>query len=262
MRGLLTGGRLLGELTSREVGSGLLLAVPLGAIEQHGPHLPLDTDSRVAEWLAAGLAAGRDDTVVAPAVAVGSSGEHAGFPGTLSIGQEALELMLVELVRSLGPEFAGTVFVCGHGGNRAPLHRAAARLREEGRRVLPWMARYPGDLHAGRSETSIMLALAPELVHGGAAEKGDTRPAAELIPLLESGGVRSVSPNGVLGDPTGASETEGRRLLTDLLDRLRSDVLAWERETAGTGTTHDPRPLGRAAHEGGSAADRRRRRGP
>lgn len=228
------GGRRLGELTSRDVGSGLLLAVPLGSIEQHGPHLPLDTDSRLAEWLATGLAAGRDDTVVAPVVAVGSSGEHAGFPGTLSIGQEALELMLVELVRSLGAEFAGTVFVCGHGGNRDPLLRAAARLREERRRVLPWMAHYPGDLHAGRSETSIMLALAPDLVHPGAAEKGDTRPAAELLPLLEREGVRAVSPNGVLGDPAGASGTEGRRLLAGLLDRLRSDVLTWERATTGS----------------------------
>lgn len=226
--------RRLGELTSPEVGSGLLLAVPIGSTEQHGPHLPLDTDSRLAEWLATGLAAGRHDTVVAPVVAVGSSGEHAGFPGTLSIGQEALELMLVELVRSLGAEFVGTVFVCGHGGNRDPLLRAGARLQEEGRRVLPWLARYPGDLHAGRSETSIVLALAPHLVHADAAEMGDTRPAAELLPLLERDGVRAVSPNGVLGDPSAASEAEGRRLLADLLARLRSDVHTWERATSGS----------------------------
>ena len=66
---------------------GLLLAVPLGSCEQHGPHLPLDTDTRIAVALADRLAARHAQVVVAPAVAFGSSGEHAGFPGTLSIGQ-------------------------------------------------------------------------------------------------------------------------------------------------------------------------------
>src|SRR6478752_10318203 len=74
--------------------------VPLGATEQHGPHLPLGTDTTIACALAFGLAAARDDVVVAPALPYGSSGEHAGFPGALSLGQAALETTLVELVRS------------------------------------------------------------------------------------------------------------------------------------------------------------------
>ena len=83
--------------------SGVLPAVaivPLGATEQHGPHLPLGTDTTIACALAFGLAAARDDVVVAPALPYGSSGEHAGFPGTLSIGQDALRVVVLELARS------------------------------------------------------------------------------------------------------------------------------------------------------------------
>jgi creatinine amidohydrolase len=75
-----------------------VLAVPLGSTEQHGPHLPLSTDTDVAVALCRRLAAARPDVLVAPSLPYGSSGEHAGFAGTLSIGQAALEHVLVELV--------------------------------------------------------------------------------------------------------------------------------------------------------------------
>ena len=80
--------------------AGAVLAVPVGSTEQHGPHLPLSTDTDIAVALVERLAARRHDVVAAPAVAYGSSGEHAGFAGTLSIGREATELLLVELGRS------------------------------------------------------------------------------------------------------------------------------------------------------------------
>ncbi len=85
----------------------LLLVVPLGSCEQHGPHLPLGTDTEIAMALADSLAIRRGDVVVAPGLPVGSSGEHAGFPGTLSVGQTGLELLVVELVRS-AEEFRGS----------------------------------------------------------------------------------------------------------------------------------------------------------
>src|SRR3954469_9194874 len=94
-----------------------LLVVGLGAHEQHGPHLPSDTDTVIASALCAGLAAERK-VRVAPTLPYGSSGEHAGFDGTLSIGQAALEQVLVELARSFdGP----VLFVCAHGGNAEPV---------------------------------------------------------------------------------------------------------------------------------------------
>ena len=71
-----------------------------------------------------------------------------------------------------------------------------------------------GDAHAGRTETSLVLAIAPELVRLDRAEPGCPTPLAELLPALESGGVRAVSANGVLGDPAGASAGEGRSCST------------------------------------------------
>ena len=152
-----------------------------------------------------------------------SSGEHAGFAGTLSIGQAALELVLVELVRS-ADAFAGVVVVCAHGGNAEPIGRAIATLRGEGRRVVAWLPRDYDDAHAGRSETSMLLALDAARVRVDAAQPGATEPLPELLGALRSGGVRAVSPNGVLGDPTGASAEEGRALLDSLVEDLVSCV--------------------------------------
>jgi creatinine amidohydrolase len=226
----------------------LLLAIPLGSTEQHGPHLPLSTDTSLAVALASALAARRPDVVVAPALPYGSSGEHAAFPGTLSIGQAALELVIVELVRS-ADRFAGVVLVNGHGGNAATLARAGDRLSAEGRAVLLWSPRVEGlpgagaagapvaagaagatgaaaDAHAGRIETSLMLAVAPDQVRLSRAEAGALEPLASLLPRLRSEGVAAVSPNGVLGDPAGASEEEGRALLELLADDLARAVAA------------------------------------
>ena len=219
----------LADLTWPEVDAGAagwLLAVPVGATEQHGPHLPLSTDTDVAIALAGLLDAGRDDVVVAPAVAYGSSGEHAGFAGTLSIGQEMTESLIVELVRS-ADRFAGVVLVCGHGGNAEPVARAVRRLSAEGRRVLAWSPRVDGgDAHAGRTETSLMLAIGRP-VRMAATEVGETTPIAELAGALRDGGVAAVSPNGVLGDPTHASAAEGRSLLRRLADDLLACVATW-----------------------------------
>jgi creatinine amidohydrolase len=173
--------------------------------------------------LATAAAQGRDDALVAPAVAYGASGEHAGFAGTLSIGTEGLTGLLVELVRSAGPEVTRTVFVNGHGGNRDALEAATALLRAEGRDVTAWSPSIPdGDAHAGRTETSLLLALCPEAVRLDRAVPGTTTPLAELLPRLRAEGVRAVAPDGVLGDPTGASAAEGRQLLDALVHRLRA----------------------------------------
>ena len=211
------------------VAGGSILVMPLGSTEQHGPHLPLGTDSDVAVALADRLAAARPDVLVAPALPYGSAGEHAAFPGTLSIGAGALELVVVELVRS-ADAFAGVVLVSGHGGNASPLAAAVNTLRAEGRQVLGWAPRIlGGDAHAGRTETSLLLALAPGAVRLDAAEPGDVRPLAAVIGELRRGGVAAVSENGVLGDPTGASAEEGQRLLDALAADLIAAVEAWHR---------------------------------
>ncbi|GHF82271.1 creatinine amidohydrolase [Amycolatopsis bartoniae] len=201
-----------------------LLAVPLGATEQHGPHLPFTVDTEIAVALCERLAQRRNDVVVAPALPYGSSGEHAGFPGTLSIGQEATEHVLVELVRS-ADAFTGVVLVCAHGGNVEPLRRAIAKLRYEGRAVRAWCPDAPpDDTHAGRTETSVMLALRPSAVRLDRLETGVTEPLPALLDRLRKGGVRAVSPTGTLGDPRGASAEEGRETLLRWVESLLNAV--------------------------------------
>jgi mycofactocin system creatininase family protein len=207
--------------------SGAVLAVPLGSTEQHGPHLPLSTDTDVAVAVATRLAVARPDVLVAPVVAYGSSGEHAGFAGTLSIGQEALELVVVELGRSAGDTFAHVLFVSAHGGNAEAVTRAVRTLRSESRDVALYQPRWRGDAHAGFTETSLLLHLHPGLVAPGRAEPGETRPLAEVLPALRAGGVAAVSPNGVLGDPTGASAQAGADVLAGLVATLVDQVAAW-----------------------------------
>ena len=217
----------LGEASWPEVEAGSILVLPVGSCEQHGPHLPLDTDTRIAVALAEALATVRQDVVVAPAIAYGASGEHSAFTGTLSIGHEALAIMLIELGRS-ADRFDGVVVVNGHGGNTDAVRRAVATLESEGRRALAWWPAIEGsDAHAGYAETSMMLAIAHVLVRLDRAEPGNATPLRELWPALTREGVASVSPNGVLGDPTGASATEGRRLLLRLGSELDAAVTAW-----------------------------------
>jgi mycofactocin precursor peptide peptidase len=202
-----------------------LLAVPLGSTEQHGPHLPLDTDTCIADALARGLAAARPDVVVAPSLSYGASGEHAAFPGTLLIGHGVLADVLTEIVRSARGSFRGVVLVCAHGGNHDAIAAARTRSSEEGDDVLAWTARVAGgDAHAGRTETSLMLALDPDAVRRDLAEAGCTESLDLLLPRLRSVGVRPVSSNGVLGDPAGASAEEGRLLLGALVEDLVAAV--------------------------------------
>jgi mycofactocin precursor peptide peptidase len=208
--------------------------LPVGSLEQHGPHLPLDTDARIAAAVARRAALGDPAVLLAPPLAYGASGEHEGFPGTLSIGHPALRSVLVELGRSAGAWASRLVFVNGHGGNLPTVPDAVAQLRREGRDVA-WFgcAVARGDAHAGRTETSILLALDPGVVRLAAAQPGNTTPLAELLPTLVRGGVAAASPNGVLGDPTGATAEEGEELLGTLTAQLRDALARWQPTPAG-----------------------------
>ncbi|MGW0085253.1 mycofactocin biosynthesis peptidyl-dipeptidase MftE [Streptomyces sp. NPDC003393] len=206
---------------------GALLAVPLGSTEQHGPHLPLSTDTDIAVALCERLASARDDVLVAPPLPYASSGEHSGFAGTLSIGQEATELLVLELGRSATETFTHVLFVSGHGGNAEPVARAVARLREESRKIAVFAPRWYGDPHAGKPETAMMLAVRPTVVRPDLAVPGDGRPIHELMPLLRAGGVQAVTSTGILGDPTGATAAEGLALLDELSAALLRTVESW-----------------------------------
>lgn len=208
-----------------EATSSSLLLLPLGATEQHGPHLPLATDTIIAGAWAAGVAARIDGAVAAPPLPFGSSGEHQHFAGTLSIGGPALHLVAIELARSAASSFGRLAFLSGHAGNDHTMRQVIEQLRDEGHDALHLVPTWaterfgPVDAHAGRIETSLMLHLRPELVRLERAEAGAVEPLTDLLDDLIASGVRAVSANGVLGDPAGASAEEGLRLLDDLIDR-------------------------------------------
>jgi mycofactocin system creatininase family protein len=206
-----------------------VLLVPTGSWEQHGPHLPLDTDTRIAAAVAGGCT-----TLVAPPVAYGSSGEHEEFPGTVSIGQDALRTLLVEFGRSACRWASKLVFVNGHGGNVSALVPAVKLLRYEAREVAWFSCGIPdGDAHAGRTETALMLAIAPETVRLDRVEPGNTAPLRELLPKLREGKLRELSPNGVLGDPTSATAEHGQVMLTEMISHLRAAVDVWQPDEFG-----------------------------
>ncbi|WP_068277899.1 mycofactocin biosynthesis peptidyl-dipeptidase MftE [Aldersonia kunmingensis] len=221
--------RLAGHRWPELADSDATLVVPVGSVEQHGPHLPLSTDTAIAAAIADRLPG-----VVAPPVAFGASGEHEGFAGTVSIGTEALRSVLVEMGRS-GCRWASRIcFVNGHGGNASAVSDAVRLLRFEGRDASWLPCAVPGaDAHAGRTETALMLYLDPESVRIDLAEAGNTEPIAALLPRLRAGGMAAVTDNGVLGDPAGATAAEGEEIFERMVALANDGFARWEPDESG-----------------------------
>lgn len=245
--------RSIGDLTFTDVSQRLrntsVLCLPVGAIEQHGPHLPLNTDVIVAETVATAMLARWGDAFdlwLLPTVSITLSQEHDWAAGTLCLSPDSFVGMLNDLAREIGRALPARnlLIINGHGGNRRILETIAPALqREHGLNVgilhpfdlnaVRGDAPLP-DVHAGWSETSIMLAVAPHLVHVDKIK----RPDNALNPAIVRGLVdrdaapwRSndprISDEGVIGDARQASANAGRAIIDsiveasgDLLDRL------------------------------------------
>jgi creatinine amidohydrolase len=218
----------LAGLSWPDVPAGPMVVVPLGSVEQHGHHLPLTTDTSIACAVAQAAIEALDGALLAPALAYGASHDHEEFPGTISIGTEALTGLLVEYGRSAGRWAGRVLLVNGHAGNADALRSAVPLLRSEGRDVA-WFPCAPsaGDVHAGRTETSLMLHVEPDGVREEQAVAGVTTPISRLLPRLRAEGLLAVSPTGVLGDPAGASAHEGAALLGEMVERLVLAGRAW-----------------------------------
>lgn len=195
----------------------------------------MDTDTRIATAVARSVAeslAGK--WMLAPAISYGASGEHQGFPGTVSIGTSALQLLLVEYGRSACDWASRLVFVNGHGGNIRAVAAAAAILRDEGRDVAWCACSVPGaDAHAGHTETSVLLHISPDAVRTDAWVRGNEAPLSELMQELRNGGVAAVSPVGVLGNPTTASADEGARIFAEMVEDCARRIAVWTPNAGG-----------------------------
>jgi mycofactocin system creatininase family protein len=209
-----------------------IVVVPLGAWEQHGPHLPPDTDTLIITAVADAACASSDGVVLAPTLPITASDEHRGFDATLSIGTEAFAASVVAIARSAAWA-NGVLFVNGHGGNADGLSIAREAMHSEGLRHDVWsLPAYDGaDMHAGRTETSVMLHLHPHLVDMSRAPAGNTAALGEIIDTMRTDGVRAVAPNGVLGDATAATAAHGRAVFTmwvsSLTQRLNGLATEW-----------------------------------
>ena len=222
------------EVTDAVAAGATTLILPLGATEQHGPHLPLATDTIRAAALAEQLAEALPDALVAPALPIGCSDEHWGFAGLIGLDHDTLAMVIADCARRVaGWGITRLVLLSAHGGNARALDLAAGRLREErpdlsvvvlggdatqADAVLAvaaddGVANGAVGLHAGDGETSEILALRPDLVRLARVEPGLTEGPDDLLSQLERNGVRAVTPTGVLGDPRAATAERGHRYL-------------------------------------------------
>ena len=215
--------------------------LPLGATEQHGPHLPLGTDTIRATALADRLAERLPGSLVAPALPFGCSDEHAGFPGLFGLDAETLAHIVLNLARRLAAwGVRRLVLLSAHGGNGAALNLALTLLRQELpdlevrtnghlEEIAPTaleVARRDGisanalGLHAGEGETSEVLYLRSDLTRMERAAPGFTGNMEAVLDKLRKGGLRPVTSNGILGDPTPAVRERGARYLDALTEAL------------------------------------------
>ncbi|GAB3714890.1 creatininase family protein [Nocardiopsis oceani] len=200
--------------------------LPVGSLEQHGPHLPLTTDTVVASALAHALADAHPSTRVLPPITFGCSHEHEAWPGTVSVSAPTLHAMASDIADSL--RRAGTrklVLVNGHGGNHVLANLVQASRGD--------MALFPGphdweaarkasgmnttndrDMHAGELETSVLLHVRPDLVRPGYEEADHL---ADRRDHMLTSGLARYTRSGVVGQPSRATAAEGRDLLAFLV---------------------------------------------
>jgi creatinine amidohydrolase len=213
--------------------SGRPAVLPFGALEQHGPHLPLSTDTLMAQWLAQRVCEAVGGWLL-PALPYGDTAANEGFPGTVSLAFDTVRAIAVDICRSLKRAgFPCLIVVNGDYGNRAPLALAGRDvaaalgwpvlvvdypgLAEAAAEVCETPPAGPGLYHADEVETSIVLALRPDLVHLERAAAGYPQVPATFGSVPTD--MARISVSGVFGDPRPATAEKGHRLLELLGDR-------------------------------------------
>lgn len=236
---------LWGEMTwpeAEKMLKGIDIAIlPVGAVEQHGPHLPLDTDSFDADYLARKVAAACSEPkpFVMPLIPYGVSYHHEDFKGTLSISNDVLARLVYEIGMSAARnKIRKLVIINGHGGNSPALNHAAQLINRDSRIFvcvdtgetsdvdIYKLVETPNDVHAGEIETSTTLAIRPHLVRMDQAAKLIPRFSSRYLDFTSKRGVawyahtQKISPDGVLGDPSKASAEKGEKMWLIMLAHL------------------------------------------
>ena len=215
-----------------------IVLLTLGSWEQHGPHLPFDTDTIIINSVVTQAMhdsqINANEFMIAPTVAISASDEHAGFPGTLSTGTEALAQSVVAICRSASWSL-GVCIVNGHGGNTDALASISSALTHEKITHSIWsLPSYDGaDMHAGHTETSVMLHVAPDKVQTDRIERGTVGDSSALVAQMRTSGVAGVSDNGVLGDPTTATKEHGFAVMNLYSTSLASHLVKLSHEWRG-----------------------------
>jgi creatinine amidohydrolase/Fe(II)-dependent formamide hydrolase-like protein len=218
-----------------------LALLPVGSIEQHGPHLPLDTDAFDAEYLARQVAANCSDPkpIVLPLIPYGVSYHHEDFSGTVSISNETLQRLVYDIgINAARNGITKLVIINGHGGNTPALQFAAQMINrdthiftcvdsgESSDADISSMIETPNDVHAGEVETSTSLAIRPDLVRLEKARKFVPKFSSRYLNFSTKRSVEwyartaKISKDGVLGDPTKASREKGERIWSVMIKNL------------------------------------------
>jgi creatinine amidohydrolase len=206
--------------------------------EQHGPHLPEATDGLLGEAIAVRLARELGDSLVAPVIRPGCSDHHMAFPGTITIEPSVLTALLDAYLKSLDRHgFTRFVVFASHGGNFQTLADWESRLERPEVVVIHGFEGFVGAMldplsrfdrsdrttpHADVTETAEMLYAYPDLVRKDRIQSG----FVGEVPLQQvlANGMNSVTPNGVLGDPVGATAEMGEAVMTSLVSYLATFV--------------------------------------
>lgn len=209
--------------------------IPVGAFEQHGPHLPVTTDTLIAQAIGAAVCERAGGMLVSP-VTVSCSHEHAGFPGTVSVSATTLAMQINDMADSLEAAGFGLVVVLNcHGGNyvlsnvaqernvRCPrLLLLPARQHWEAAVAHAGVASSPSaDMHGGEIETSLLLHIQPQAVRTDRIRDH----AAPQRPLLTFHGMRHYAEQGIIGFPSRATAEKGRLLLEKMTELLAQEIL-------------------------------------
>ncbi len=238
--------RIIGHLVFGEVTTALrpssVLCLPMGAMEQHGPHLPLNTDCVIAEALTRRIVerwGDKHDLWQLPAMPVGLSREHAWAPGTLSLTVSGMTAYLRDLGREIVRALPARnlLIVNGHGGNRGILEALTREISADfglniatlhlGAMMSPDTGADVPEIHAGKDETSVMLVLAPELVRRKAMARLKPPPGGEATRALVLDPAASypwssddprLSASGIMGDARGASPAHGEIIVARVIE--------------------------------------------